>query len=125
MTTDQKDGPIINTDQPEQQRFTLHLGNLPVGDLAFADSIWTFTYTQQFKARSEEFYPIVGFRDLEKTYRSTTLWPFFLIRIPGLGQPEMRETIRREGLDITDEAALLRRFGERTLANPFKLCAMI
>ena len=99
----------------------LYFRKLPVGSLICHEGVWSFTYTQQFKARSEEFYPIVGFRDLEKTYRSTTLWPFFLIRIPGLGQPEVQETIRREGLDATDEVALLRRFGERTLANPFVL----
>jgi hypothetical protein len=85
--------------------------------------MWQFTYTQQFKARADEFYPIVGFPDLDKVYRSDKLWPFFLVRIPELGQPEVQETIRREELDATNEAELLRRFGHRTLANPFTLSA--
>lgn len=108
---------------PEQERqtFVLHIGNLPVGELSCSDGHWTFKYTPQFKARSEEFYPIVGFPDLEKTYESDSLWPFFLVRIPGLGQPEVKETIAKENLDVTNEAQLLRRFGERTLANPFVL----
>jgi hypothetical protein len=105
----------------ERQLFVLHIGNIPVGELSCQNGNWTFVYTEQFKARSEEFYPIVGFPNLEKTYKSDTLWPFFLVRIPGLGQPQVQETIAKENLDATNEAQLLRRFGERTLANPFVL----
>ena len=116
-----------NTDlhlpRQERQLFVLHIGNVPVGELSCQDGTWTFAYTQQFKARSDEFYPIVGFPDLEKVYQSDKLWPFFLVRIPGLGQPEVQETIARENIDATNEAQLLRHFGERTLANPFTLTA--
>jgi hypothetical protein len=107
----------------ERQLFVLHIGNIPVGELTWQEEAWTFEYTEQFRARSEEFYPIVGFPNLEKTYRSNKLWPFFLVRIPGLGQSEVQETIAREELDVTNEAQMLRRFGERTLANPFVLTA--
>lgn len=106
------------------QCFRLSLGKLTVGELSYDGERWTFHYTEPFKTRSEEFYPIVGFSDLDKTYQSKALWPFFLVRIPGLGQPEVQEVIAREGLDATDEAQLLRRFGERTLANPFMLKVM-
>lgn len=105
----------------ESQLFVLHIGNVPVGELTCADGVWTFRYTEQFKARSEEFYPVVGFPELDKVYSSKSLWPFFLVRIPGLGQPEVRETIARENIDASNEAELLRRFGKRTLANPFVL----
>ncbi len=74
-----------------------------------------------FKARSDEFYPIVGFPKLDKVYKSKSLWPFFLIRIPGLGQPRVREIIKAEQLDINNEAQLLRRFGRKTIANPYEL----
>ena len=105
----------------EQQRFVLHIGDVPVGELRCANGRWFFAYTEQFKQRSDEFYPIGGFSDLDKVYESDTLWPFFLVRIPGLGQPKVKETIAREKIDATNEAELLRRFGERTLANPFVL----
>ena len=111
----------LHLPKEERQIFALHIGNVPVGELVCQDGEWIFTYTRQFKERSDEFYPIVGFSDLEKVYRSDKLWPFFLVRIPGLGQPEVQETIRRENLDATNEAELLRRFGKRTLANPFVL----
>jgi len=107
----------------ERQRFVLHIGNIPVGELTCEAGQWTFAYTQQFKARRDEFYPIVGFPDLDEIYQSDQLWPFFLVRIPGLGQPEVQETIAKEKLDATNEAQLLRRFGERTITNPFVLRA--
>lgn len=113
----------LHLPREERQLFVLHIGNIPVGELTCQDGEWTFTYTVQFKSRRDEFYAIVGFPDLDKVYRSDTLWPFFLVRIPGLGQPEVQETIRRENLDATNEAQLLRRFGQRTLANPFTLTA--
>lgn len=105
----------------EEQIFVLSIGNLPVGELSCKDGKWKFFYTQQFKHRSDEFYPIVGFPDLDKVYESDTLWPFFLVRIPGLGQPEVQETIANENIDANNEAELLKRFGKSALSNPFIL----
>jgi hypothetical protein len=58
---------------------------------------------------------------LTKEYTSPTLWPFFRVRIPGLKQPAVREIILKENLDIENEAALLKRFGERTISNRYIL----
>lgn len=109
--------------QEEKQHFTLYLNDLKVGELICEEGVWTFTYSNEFKARSDEFYPIVGFPELDKVYKSTSLWPFFLIRIPGLGQPRVQEIIAREHLDADNEAQLLKRFGEKSIANPFTLQA--
>ncbi len=49
------------------------------------------------------------------------LWPFFVIRIPGLGQPAVQRVIREENIDPSNEAQLLKRFGKTTIANPFTL----
>jgi hypothetical protein len=38
-----------------------------------------------------------------------------------LGQPRIREIIKAEQLDINNEAQLLRRFGRKTIANPYEL----
>lgn len=105
----------------ERQTFVLRLGNLPVGELSCQEGTWTFSYTKQFIAKSDEFYPIVGFPDLNKTYQSESLWPFFLVRIPGLGQPAVKEIIEEEKLDVNNKAQLLKRFGRSTLSNPFLL----
>jgi len=105
----------------EDQRFILFLKDLKVGELYCKDGIWTFFYSEEFKARSDEYYTIVGFPDVEKVYTSDSLWPFFLIRIPGLGQPRVREILEKENIDPNNEAQLLRRFGRKTIANPFEL----
>jgi HipA-like protein len=118
---DQSTGSNLHLPDEEEQRFTLYLKDLKVGELSCEEGIWTFTYSDEFKARSDEFYPIVGFPKLDKVYKSKSLWPFFLIRIPGLGQPRVREIIKAEQLDINNEAQLLRRFGRKTIANPYEL----
>lgn len=105
----------------EEATFVLRLGHLPVGELRCKEGKWIFSYTAQFKYRKDEFYPIVGFPDLDKVYESEVLWPFFQVRIPGLGQPVVRETIMKENINPDNEAALLKRFGRKTLANPFEL----
>lgn len=105
----------------EEKCFVLRLENLPVGELNCKNGIWTFKYTKQFIYQADKYYPIVGFPDLHKEYKSESLWPFFLVRIPGLGQPAVKEVISKENIDPTNEAQLLDRFGKNTLANPFTL----
>ena len=105
----------------EEQHFVLRLDDIAVGELSCAAGVWTFRYTRQFKQLADRYHPIVGFPDLEKVYHSKTLWPFFLVRIPGLGQPAVQEILRDEQIDADNEAALLKRFGKKTLANPFTL----
>ncbi|MEZ5029854.1 MAG: hypothetical protein R2787_00495 [Saprospiraceae bacterium] len=107
--------------QNEEFSFSLKLKDIEVGELSCKNGQWYFCYTDEFKSLSNEYYPIVGFNDLNKVYKSDSLWPFFLIRIPGLGQPYVRQLIEKEGIDITNEAQLLGRFGHSTIANPFIL----
>jgi HipA-like protein len=118
---DSSDPAGLHLPAAEEQLFVLYFKDLRVGELRCKDGVWAFKYAPEFIARADEFYPIVGFPDLHREYRSEALWPFFLIRIPGLGQPAIRETIEREKLDINNEAQLLKRFGHKTLANPFVL----
>lgn len=119
----QSTGSNLHLPKEEEQRFTLYLNDLKVGELICEEGVWTFTYSNEFKARSDEFYPIVGFPKLDKVYKSKSLWPFFLVRIPGLGQPRVQEIIAQEHLDADNEAQLLKRFGEKSIANPFTLQA--
>lgn len=94
---DQSTGSNLHLPKEEEQRFTLYLKDLKVGELSCKEGIWTFAYSEAFKARSDEFYPIVGFPKLDKVYKSKSLWP---IRIPGLGQPRVREIIKAEHLVV-------------------------
>ncbi len=121
FSKNQTGGEELRLPTEEVATFALHLGDLPVGELSCKAGVWTFYYTVQFQQAADQYHPIVGFPDLNKVYRSTSLWPFFLVRIPGLRQPAVREIMEEEKIDSSNEVALLKRFGRRTLANPFLL----
>ncbi len=108
------------TPRDARARFQLRLGQLLVGVLAVEDGRWTFQYTDEFR-QQQEFTPLPIFPDLDTVYRSDELWQFFRMRVPSLKQPSIREIVRREGLDSHDEVQLLKRFGRRTISNPFVL----
>lgn len=91
-----------------------------IGTLTLDHGNWSFSYSDEYK--EEKFLaPLFDFPDVDKVYTSDSLWPFFEGRIPGLKQPLIQETIRKEKIDQTDLVALLARFGKRTIANPFVL----
>jgi HipA-like protein len=101
--------------------FELKIDKVVIAQLKCNAGEWQFEYTDEFKQLSDRYSTIVGFSNLDKVYRSHTLWPFFQIRIPGLKQPIVKEILQREKIDPTDELALLKRFGHRTVSNPYRL----
>ena len=101
-------------------KFELKIADLLIGILYTENSKWYFEYSEDFK-KQNKYYRIVGFSDLNKKYENDTLWPFFKIRIPGLKQPMIQEIIESENIDSNDESSLLRRFGEKIAANPYRL----
>lgn len=100
--------------------FTLKIDEVLVGNLELKDKVWIFTYSDEFKSQ-QVYRRLAGFSDLNKQYKSDTLWPFFKIRIPGLKQPMVREILERENLNSNDEALLLKRFGRISMSNPYIL----
>jgi HipA-like protein len=107
----------------EDAKFQLKVDNISIGILSCSEGVWHFKYSDEFKRHSNEYNHIVGFSDLDKTYQSEVLWPFFQIRIPGLKQPAVQEILKKERIDENNEVALLRRFGRRTISNPYELVA--
>ena len=103
-----------------QAEFFLFLGDLPVGKLSVIDGLWRFEYSEQFKLRTD-LRPIVEFPDLDKVYENEELWQFFVSRIPSTEQPDVEEVLESENIDESDVVALLKRFGKRTITNPFEL----
>jgi HipA-like protein len=103
-------------------RFLLKYGDLLVGTLSVEDGVWKFEYSDQFK-QSKLLRPIVEFPfpDVDKIYESKELWQFFASRIPSPEQPEVEEILRRERISEDDSVSLLKRFGTRTISNPFQL----
>jgi HipA-like protein len=103
-----------------QAQFRLTWGDLTIGILHAKGGRWVFQYTDEFRHR-QDLRPIVQFPDTDRTYESDELWPFFGLRIPSLRQPAVRTALAREHIDAKDKVQLLRRFGQRTVANPFEL----
>ena len=65
--------------------------------------------------------PIVEFPDASRIYESRELWQFFASRIPSRERAEVVEILEREQIEEDDAVSLLRRFGHRTVTNPFEL----
>ena len=106
--------------ETEKGAFELKLDKVVVGHLSYDNGLWTFRYDEVYAA-SPNFRRIVNFPYAEKTYTSDALWSFFQIRIPGLKQPSVQEVIKKENLDPTNEAQLLRRFGKSSISNAYTL----
>lgn len=100
-------------------KLELFLDGTIVGYLSCKDGAWVFQYSTEFK-NQDEYPPIKEFPDVNKIYKSEVLWPFFRIRIPGLKQPKIKQIIKEENLK-TDEFDLLKRFGKRSISNPYIL----
>ncbi|GAB5406812.1 MAG: hypothetical protein Aurels2KO_50430 [Aureliella sp.] len=100
--------------------FLIFFGKLPVLVLCHDAEGWRMFYTKEFKAQ-EKVKPLVPFPEVGKEYRSSELWPFFAVRIPSIARPEVQRTLREEDLDYDDVAAMLDRFGRKSIADPFEL----
>ncbi len=111
----------VQLPQNEEAKFSLKANDILVGILQCENGEWFFKYADEFKNLSHQYNPIVGFPNLNKIYRSETLWPFFQIRIPGLKQPAIQEILQKENIDKTNEVALLKRFGQKSISNSYEL----
>lgn len=103
-----------------QIKFVLKIKQLEIGHLSVEDGLWNYRYSEEFK-NQDKYARLTGFSDLNKIYKAEVLWPFFKIRIPGLKQPMIRDIIEAENLDSKNEAVLLKRFGKKSMANPYIL----
>lgn len=111
----------VHLPKDEEAKFILQVDGIRIGILYCEKGSWFFKYADDFKEHAEEYNLITGFPDLDKTYQSDNLWPFFQIRIPGLKQPAIQEILENEKIDKENEVALLKRFGYKTITNPYQL----
>lgn len=98
-------------------RFDLMLGTLLVGVLLYEDGVWSFSYSDAYKAQ-DKYEPLVNFPNLDQEYKSDQLWPFFASRLPGVS--ELKENER----ESTDILTLLKKYGRHVITNPYKLVAL-
>lgn len=110
----------IVTPEDTQVNFFLTYKDLLIGTLTLNNGYWYFEYSVHFKNQNKVDV-IVDFPIKDKVYESKHLWPFFAHRIPGLGQPQVQKIIHKENLNPKNEVDLLRRFGSRSISNPFSL----
>lgn len=103
-------------------KFILKYEDIKIGYLELNDGIWKFSYSEAFKEQ-DDLRPIVQFPDKHKVYENEELWPFFTIRIPGLNQPSIEKILESENIDRSNEVELLKRFGQKTISNPYELVA--
>ncbi len=114
----------LTTPKDAQAHFVLTYKNLPIGYLNHSDSEWVFEYSIEFKSQ-DKIDILIDFPEKSQTYKASYLWPFFAHRIPGLGQPKVQEIIKHEKLNPNNEIDLLRRFGRKSITNPFELAVTV
>lgn len=95
--------------------FNVNLGKLLVGTLLYSAGVWYFSYSNEFKLQNR-ILPLANFPSKDKEYSTRDLWPFFASRIPSNAQLQIEKDKPKE-----DAVTLLRRFGRRTVANPYEL----
>jgi len=106
----------------KQGHFVLHYHPAPqssvtVGRLSFEGKVWTFTYDDEYKRRTD-LRPIEGFDDLDRVYQSSELFPFFAVRIPDVDRDDVKQTLEQYQLRNPDPVDLLRLFGRRVVSSP-------
>lgn len=107
-------------DQSSDAVFVLILGKLPILILSRNTDGWKMFYTDEFKNQCK-IAPLVAFPEINKVYHSPELWPFFSVRIPSIARPEVKRTVQQEQLNYNDVAAMLQRFGRKSIGDPFEL----
>ncbi|KRT17882.1 hypothetical protein ASU31_00890 [Pedobacter ginsenosidimutans] len=105
----------------ENATFELRVDKLVIGTLHCENGVWEFKYTEDFKKNGGNYNHIAGFSNLNKVYTNDSLWPFFQTRIPGLKQPAVKEILKKEHINESNELELLKRFGKKTISNPYEL----
>lgn len=100
-------------------QFILSYNGLKIGILSINNSEWVFEYSEEFKNQGEVL-PLSNFPNKNMIYKSKELWPFFASRIPTAAQLERKAAISHKKVE-RNEVNLLRKYGRRTITNPFVL----
>ena len=92
-------------------------GMVVVGRLDFDGQFWVFKYDDEYRRR-KDLRPIEGFDDLERTYTSSVLFPFFAVRIPDVDRDDVKRVLEDAHVSNPEPVDLLRLFGRRAVSSP-------
>lgn len=113
----------IQTPKDAETKFLLKYDDVLIGTLSVSGGKWRFEYSEEFR-KLDTIRALVEFPDVNKVYEKEDLWQFFAARIPSTEQAEVEAILKRENIDEDDAVQLLKRFGKRTITNPFELEAV-
>ena len=108
----------LSTPIDTNAEFNLLYKKLVIGTLKLNNGIWVFVYSNDFK-KQEEISPITDFPDKNKTYQTSSLFPFFASRIPSLQRLKIQNIIADNF--TKNEVSLLKMFGKQSITNPYHL----
>ena len=108
----------LSTPIDTNAEFNLLYKKLVIGTLKLNNGIWVFIYSNDFKEQ-EEISPITDFPDKNKTYQTSSLFPFFASRIPSLQRLKIQNIIADNF--TKNEVSLLKMFGKQSITNPYHL----
>ncbi len=115
---DQEISPVSN--QSIAAVFDLSYQDILIGVLTYQNKVWAFEYSDQFKQQTS-IKPLIGFPDINRIYKSEELLPFFASRIPSIQRLKIQNMIDKD--DELDEVTLLKKFGKKSITNPYQLIA--
>jgi HipA-like protein len=90
-----------------------------IGELTEQKGFYCFRYLPAFAELNLS--PIPGFPDVEITYKSASLFPFFSERIPDKRRPEIARLLKERNLEQATPFELLVQLGANSATNPYLL----
>ena len=90
-----------------------------VGSLHVERGEYVFRYADEYRRTGLPAIP--DFPELDQTYRSERLFPFFEVRIPPLNRRDVAELLERRRVSRNDALGLLGELGSRSVTSPYEL----
>ena len=92
-----------------------------IGELAKADNEYIFKYTPEKTDKPEGFIRVPTFKNMDKVYKSESLFLFFVNRLFDKARPDLPQLLDRYGLSGYDEWELLKATKARLLTDGYEL----
>ncbi len=95
------------------------IGNLYITDCK--EYIFKYNLENVEKAKTEGFSYIIGFKNIDKEYKSEKLFPFFASRIPSKNRHDIQEILKDLNVEKYDESLLLRKTKGKIFTDKYQV----